>query len=190
MISGPVRVRRPSDTELAELHEEQSQQEVTYEPVGMVGTRGPSGYRRDRAEVSLGARAETFNRAFDALVNWRAHTGAGFGVFPPTTVQDGATVVLYRRVAVGYITVCCRVVYMITESGRQGFAYGTLPLHLEEGEQAFVIEQDANGHARFVIESLSRPAHPVTRAAYPMTRLMQRAVTRAYLSGLVDAVDP
>jgi uncharacterized protein (UPF0548 family) len=35
----------------------------------------------------------------------------------------------------------CRIVYVIDEPDRRGFAYGTLPGHPERGEEAFIISR-------------------------------------------------
>jgi hypothetical protein len=52
----------------------------------------------------------------------------------------------------------CRVVYVIDEPRRRGFAYGTLPGHPESGEEAFVLEQRDDGTIASNIIAFSRPA--------------------------------
>jgi uncharacterized protein (UPF0548 family) len=189
-LNGPLRLGHLSEAGMAALHDEQSRRAVTYKPIGIASSNcNLTGYRRDRAELSLGAGTAIFNIAFDSLVNWRAHTGAGFTIFPASIpVREGDTVVLHRSFPFGYLTLCCRVLYMIDEVDRRGFAYGTLPMHLERGEQVFIIERDANGANRFVIESLSRPAHSITRVLYPITRLIQKRVAKAYLLALTSSI--
>ena len=42
-----------------------------------------------------------------------------------------------------------RVVFVIDEPGRFGFAYGTLPRHVESGEERFLVERDAAGEVYY-----------------------------------------
>ena len=72
-----------------------------------------------------------------------------------------------------------RIVYTIDESeespARFGFAYGTLPGHVESGEERFLIEWDRNtDQVFFDILAFSRPRHILTRIGYPFARAMQK----------------
>lgn len=94
------------------------------------------------------------------------------------------TVLVYGRLGPLYTSVCCRVVYVIDEPGVWGFAYGTLPHHAECGEESFVVTKDNDENVTFTVESLSRPAKPIARLGYPITRVIQARVTRRYLRAL------
>ncbi|MHB8340294.1 MAG: DUF1990 family protein [Mycobacteriales bacterium] len=181
---GPVWFTRPAEVDLDYLLAEQAALPVSYQEVGMVCSGAAPGYRRRRSGVRLGVGEETFGRAVAALGNWEPHTGAGFELRPRTPVDEGATVVLLLPLAGVYITVACRVVYLISGDDRWGFAYGTLPHHLERGEESFVVERDARGAVYFVVESLSRPASPLARLGFPVTSGVQCRVTRRYLSAM------
>jgi uncharacterized protein (UPF0548 family) len=76
---------------------------------------------------------------------------------------------------------------VVDEPNRYGFAYGTLPHHPEQGEEAFLVEQDDRGDVNFVIEVFSRPRHPLARLGKPVSRLVQKRTTRRYLRGMVEA---
>jgi uncharacterized protein (UPF0548 family) len=78
----------------------------------------------------------------------------------------------------------CRVVAVLDEDDRWGFAYGTLPGHPEIGEESFVVSLTEHGSVRFSVTAFSRPAGSVTRAAGPLGRLVQQVATRAYLRAL------
>jgi uncharacterized protein (UPF0548 family) len=80
----------------------------------------------------------------------------------------------------------CRVVYLINEPGKRGFAYGTLPGHPERGEEAFLIEQHHDGTVSFIITAFSRPATPLARAVGPAGRVIQRHLTARYLRALAS----
>jgi uncharacterized protein (UPF0548 family) len=86
------------------------------------------------------------------------------------------------------VLAACRVVAVVDEPDRFGFAYGTLPLHPESGEEAFLVERGPDDAVRFRVVAVSRPAHPLARLGAPVTRLVQRRVTSRYLEGLRRAI--
>jgi uncharacterized protein (UPF0548 family) len=75
----------------------------------------------------------------------------------------------------------CRVVYVIEETDRRGFAYGTLAGHPERGESLFEVRLTADGGVRFLVTSFSTPATWWSRAGGPVTRRMQDRVTDRYV---------
>jgi len=77
-----------------------------------------------------------------------------------------------------------RVVYVIDEPRRKGFAYGTLPGHPESGEDAFIVDQTDDGSVWLEIRSLSRPSSWFWWMMYPVLRVGQVAFTRRYLRSL------
>jgi uncharacterized protein (UPF0548 family) len=77
-----------------------------------------------------------------------------------------------------------RVVYLIDEPNRKGFAYGTLPGHPESGEEAFIVDQTDDGSVWLEIRSISRPSSPFWWAMYPFLRLFQAAFMRRYFRSL------
>ena len=82
----------------------------------------------------------------------------------------------------------CRIVYVVDEADRFGFAYGTLPGHPEQGEEAFIVESRADGDVRFSVTAFSRPAGTVAKLGAPITRMIQRRVTAGYLNALREYV--
>jgi uncharacterized protein (UPF0548 family) len=76
---------------------------------------------------------------------------------------------------------------VVDEADRYGFAYGTLPGHPEQGEEAFVVERLAD-RTVFRIVALSRPAEWLARAGGPISRRIQRSTARRYLDALAAHV--
>ena len=74
-----------------------------------------------------------------------------------------------------------RVVYVVDEGGRKGFAYGTLPGHPESGEEAFVVDLGQDGRVTLTISAFSRPSSLLARWGGPLSRGVQRWVTDRYL---------
>jgi uncharacterized protein (UPF0548 family) len=87
----------------------------------------------------------------------------------------------------------CRVVYVIDEPGsirRFGFAYGTLPDHVEKDEERFMIEWDqGTGEFWYDILAFSRPRHPFIRPGNVYMRRMQKRFGResaAAMKGVME----
>jgi uncharacterized protein (UPF0548 family) len=185
---GPIALRRPSDEKLIGVWEEQSSLPITYKNAGMTRGGPHRGYRHHRGVASLPT--GSFKKARDALRAWGAQRGAGFGVYPERPVAQGMAVLVYGRLGMLYTSVCCRVIYVIDDEDRWGFAYGTLPHHVARGEESFVVSKDKNDNVTFTVESLSRPATLVARLGAPFTRLVQARVTKRYLDALKRSVGP
>jgi uncharacterized protein (UPF0548 family) len=82
----------------------------------------------------------------------------------------------------------CRVVTLVDEPSRFGFAYGTLSGHPEMGEELFEVRTDAAGEVRFCVRAFSRPGTLVTRVAGPIGRWCQSRAVRAYVASPQDVV--
>ena len=78
---------------------------------------------------------------------------------------------------------------MLDEPSRAGFAYGTLPGHPEQGEEAFVVRLMDDGVVRFDVVAFSRPGSTLTRLAGPIGRVAQSVALRGYLRALYRFVD-
>ncbi|MFO6452057.1 MULTISPECIES: DUF1990 family protein [unclassified Aeromicrobium] len=155
---------------------------LTYPEVG--ATRGdlPNGYRTLVRRRVIGRGRERFEEAARTLLGWDLHRRAGLGVRASSpTVLEGAVAVL--RVGWGPFGMDApvRVVQVIDEPRRQGFAYGTLPGHPESGEESFVVELDEAGAVVVAITAFSRHATLVARLGGPVTTFAQSRITERYL---------
>jgi uncharacterized protein (UPF0548 family) len=159
---------------------------LTYPEVG--ATRdgpAPAGYRQVRRDAPIGRGRPAFERAVDGLFGWHMHRRAGLEVVGPVEeAAAGVTVLLRAGWGPFHLMIPCRVVYTVEESGRKGFAYGTLPGHPEQGEEAFTLELTATDEVRFRIYAFSRPASRLARAGGPLTRLAQQHATNRYVTAM------
>ncbi len=187
-FGGPFWLRRPAPERLAILLADQCNRSFTYSAVGATQHSAPPGYRHERYFQSLGSEPGTFGRAVAALNQWAPQRGAGMQLTPesPVLAQDGCVVLLQQMVG-GFVTAAARIVYVVDEPSRFGFAYGTLPHHPVAGEEAFMVERDDRGNVSFVIEAFSRPRHPLARLGRPVSRLVQKRTARRYIRGLLEA---
>jgi len=151
----------------------------------------PAGYTHDRISLRVGEGASAWERARTAIRTWQAHLHARITITPPDAgLIEGMTVLASRGFGPVTIVAPCRVVYVIDLPARFGFAYGTLPGHPEQGEEAFHVVLHDDGTVSAEIVAFSRPADLATRAASPVARLIQKAVTRRYLEGIKLYVAP
>jgi uncharacterized protein (UPF0548 family) len=101
---------------------------------------------------------------------------------------DSAVGVLARYLSLYWLN-CCRIVYVIEEAGdieRVGFAYGTLPLHAEKGEERFMVEwHHQDDSVWYDIYAFSQPNQFLVRAFHPLARRAQRRFARQSLANMV-----
>jgi uncharacterized protein (UPF0548 family) len=70
-----------------------------------------------------------------------------------------------------------------------GFAYGTLPDHVERGEERFTVEwrKDEDDSVWYEIYAFSRPKHPLARIGCPIARMLQKRFVRDSLAVMRSA---
>jgi uncharacterized protein (UPF0548 family) len=78
-----------------------------------------------------------------------------------------------------------RVVTVIDEPDRKGFAYGTLAGHPVSGEESWIVERTSDGSVWLNIRQFSRPSSWKWGLAAPLLAREQRKMTEAYLRALV-----
>lgn len=158
---------------------------LTYAEVGATSGRLPPGYRHVRRSSGVGQGAAAFDLAAERLLRWDVHRGAGLGV-EATAARAvlGSTVVLRLPIGPLRLTAPCRVVAVVDEPRRRGFAYGTLPGHPESGEERFLVTLDDAGRVRLGITAFSRPSTWWARLGAPVSRRVQDRVTDRYLAVL------
>jgi uncharacterized protein (UPF0548 family) len=180
-------LRQPSPSTLARVAATQAGSELTYAEHGATEGSMPAGYHRGRWEADLGTFDEgAFDRLSAALWNWDVQRGAGLSIYPAEPVRSGLTFAFWFRLGGVYVTAAARVVYLTNEPDLRGFAYGTLPQHPEQGEEAFHVVRDGS-RMLFRITAFSRPRHPLARAGAPLTRLVQLRMNQAYLRAMRSA---
>ena len=158
----------------------------TYSDIGAsLAELGPEGFHHDRYQILLGHGRETFQRAVKGLKSWKAHTSPGFRVFPQDEeIRTGATVVVTLGAPFLALAAPCRIVRVIDEPSLWGFAYGTLPGHPEEGEEAFVVSILPDDKVLFEIVAFSRPGDSLVRLLGPISRGVQKGGAHGYLRAL------
>jgi uncharacterized protein (UPF0548 family) len=187
--------RRPSPAALDAFRAAQAALDFTYTGVGTTAHTPPPGYVVDRTRIPLGEGEVIFSAARAALARWEQFRLGWVEAYPADTpITSGAVVAVVAHVLGTWWVNACRIVYTVDEAGavcRFGFAYGTLPDHVESGEERFLIEWDrATDAVHYDILAFSRPRHPLPRLGYPLTRHTQRRFARDSAASMCRAVAP
>ena len=179
------KITEPSDRDVANFISSQRNLEFTYPAVGSTNATPPPGFTVEHNCVQLGHGEATYKRAVEALKKWR-HFDLGWVTIVPrgVAIEVGATVAVKARAFGTWSLSAARVVYVIDESRRFGFAYGTLPDHVECGEERFLIEWLADDSVWYDISAFSKPRHPLVRLSFPLARLLQKRFARESLRKL------
>ena len=184
-------IRKPDAEHLSHFLARQRTAPLTYEEVGAsFAAELPAGYHHVRAGTDLGAGDHVWDRACDGIRTWVAHRAAGITIAPADApIEEGTTVAVVTSVGPLHVLASCRIVQVIDEPDRYGFAYGTLPAHPEEGEEHFVVTRNEHG-VRYEVVAFSRPHDLLTKLGGPVPRRLQAHATARYLQGMRDFVTP
>src|SRR5678815_569115 len=119
----------PSDQTVREVIARQRDLPFTYSAVG--GTRAglPEGFTVDHNRIEVGRGESDFKTAIITIQNWK-HFDLGWVTIVPDGVklEIGATVAVKARAFGSWSLNAARVIYLIEEPRKFGYAYGTLPV--------------------------------------------------------------
>jgi len=148
----------------------------SYSEIGATESDPPGGYNVDHNRIELGYGDNAFRLAKIAIEQWKMFGLSWIEVFDTAApVEQGQAIALLIRHFGFYSLNATRIVYVINESTRFGFAYGTLAEHGEIGEERFLVElDDRTGKVYYDILAFSRPGHLFAKLGYPLTRFLQK----------------
>ena len=192
--------RQPSDETIRQFISSQHNLPFSYREVGatrsevvLSATTVPlkSDYKIDHNRMRLGDGEDVYLRAVAALKSWKQFDLGWVTIVPPNTpVEVGRTVAVQARTFGFWSLSAARIVYVIEDEApvkRFGFAYGTLPNHVECGEERFTIEQREDGSVWYDIYAFSHPQHPLVRLGFPVARKLQKRFVRDSLAVMARA---
>lgn len=182
---GVFRLRRPEDSEIAKLVAAARESPVT--AAGLLSLEGgrtgaAPGFAHDASCSQIGRGERDFATGRQVLRRWRqfdlgwvfaARAGA------PLELAPGENVAIVARTAALWSVNISRILEIVDKPHRFGFLYATTPMHVESGQERFLIEMDAeSGAVTYRIEAMSRPRSALVWAAYPLGRAMQHRFAR------------
>src|SRR5258705_12184920 len=192
--------RQPSDETIRQFISSQQELTFSYREVGATRSEAvapgatvllTSDYNVDHNRIRLGDREDVYLRAVAALKSWKQFDLGWVTIVPPNTpVEVGRTVAVQARTFGFWSLSAARIVYVIEDEApvkRFGFAFGTLPNHVECGEERFTIERHEDDSVWYDIYAFSHPQHPLVRLGFPIARKLQRSFVRDSLAVMARA---
>jgi uncharacterized protein (UPF0548 family) len=184
---------KPTESTVRNFLNRQRTEEFAYRAVGATVGHPPRGYAYNDNQVHLGEGDAIFKQAVDALFSWEMFPKAWTGItaLESGEIRLGLTLAVQAHACGLWWLNACRVVYLVDDSTpvrRRGFAYGTLPAHVEQGEELFSIEQWADGTVWYRVQAFSRPRYWPVRMAEPLARSLQAKFVRDSQAAMVLSV--
>ena len=171
-------LKEPSDFTISTFIADQLDRTFTYSAVGATNGIPPHGFIVDHNRVQLGRGIQAYERAVSALKQWQQFDLGWLRIVPENVpLEVGATVAVKAHAFGTWSLNATRIVYVVNETERFGFAYGTLPDHVECGEERFLVEFHKED-VWYDILAFSKPQHPLVKMAYPFARMLQKRFAR------------
>lgn len=183
----PITRRKLDGTAARSLVERSRGAALSYSPVGIsLGTAPvPDGFRDVSTERVVGQGMAAYRKVGYALMHWELHRAAGLQVKAQhAAVREGERVgIVIPTMGVMGVSGVCRVVAVVAEGYRTGFAYGSLPKHPVQGEESFLLRMEPDESVVLAVRAVSKPASLYVKLAGPIAHAKQAGATRK----LIDA---
>jgi len=173
-------LKEPSDFTISRFIADQQDRPFTYSAVGATSETPPHGFVVDHNRIQLGRGLPLYERAVSGLKRWQQFDLGWVSIVPGNIpIEIGMTVAVKARAFGTWSLNATRIVYVVNETECFGFAYGTLPDHVECGEERFMVEfNDADESVWYDIIAFSKPQHPLVKMTYPLARMLQKRFAR------------
>jgi uncharacterized protein (UPF0548 family) len=168
-----------------------------YAPVGAtrpedeLWTSRPPGFGSYERSVRIGVGQAAWTSASSAVLAWGVKTRSGFAVEPGPgighRVEVGGDYWLIASLGPFSVREPVRVVAVVEDADRCGFAYGTLDGHPVSGEEAFIVQRARDGTVSLTLRSVTRAPAGRWRFAFPGVLIAQRWFRFRYLRALRSA---
>ncbi|MBK8302107.1 MAG: DUF1990 domain-containing protein [Chloracidobacterium sp.] len=181
---------RPTNEEIATFLRGCEADSFSYAEVGASRDEPPAGYHVDHNRVLLGYESDTWERSRQAIRGWKMFEVDGIELcYPDAPIEVGRNVAPLAKHLGFYSLNACRIVYVIDEANRFGFAYGTLSEHAEKGEERFTVEfcQETR-EVWYEVVAFSRPASLLVKLGYPYSRYRQKQFSSGSKAAMLRAV--
>src|ERR1051326_5811490 len=163
----------------------------SYAAVGGTQKDSPAGYRVDHNRILIGYGLDRFEAAKGAIDDWKMLDLDWTELFPTRrSVQVGTAVAgVVRHLGFWSVNIS-RLIYVIAEPSRYGFAYGTLACHAEEGEERFLVAHDPNtDEVWYDFVGFSKPKPGLGRIRFPIRQILPERIPAQSLGANEATVD-
>ena len=159
----------PTKAQFDDLIESEKNAELTYDKYNL------QGYDHDQNKILLGSGIEVWAAAKEAIKQWAMFPDGWCRIYYQNPIfQKGDIVVMNARAFGVWWLNAARILYVLNDDKNFGFAYGTLPNHVETGEELFQVSRNEQDEVYYSITAFSRPRFWALRWTYPLSRRFQR----------------
>ena len=137
-------------------------------------------FHHDLSKTVLGQGDPAFSAARQALAGWKMFDLGWVRVANAKAPIAKGELVAVEASTLGLWTLnVSRILEAIDKPGRFGFIYATTELHVEDGEERFLLEMDPDsGAVTYTLQAVSRPRDNFARLGWPITRAFQHRFAR------------
>ena len=192
-----LRLTRPSPTEIesriaAARHLPVDGPGFIAQPNGLKTGRLARGFAHDHSRTLLGRGDDAFAAAKRAFKRWANFDLGWVRVANPQALIVPGQIVAVEVQSLGLWSLNLSRVTDVVDTGKFfGFIYSTTPMHVEQGEERFLLEFDtASGDVWYEIEAVSRPRDFFARLGFPVTRAFQHKFARVSHRRMGEAIHP
>lgn len=171
-----IRLAEPDEALVRAILEREGGKPFSYARPGMTRGELPAGYLVNYARIQLGRSEEVFTAGKAALRSWAMYDLDWIKLWPaqPAVEEEFTYAAVVRAYGVWSVNLA-RVVYTVEEPWQTGFAIGTLPHHVEAGEEKFSVKVSRDGTVWFEVRAYTSLRHWLARAASPLAiKLLRR----------------
>jgi len=183
-------IRQPTRSSLDAFLVRAQAQRFSYPEIGATFGTLPTDYIVDHNRLRLGSGNVAFLAAISALRAWEMFNLGWVRMVPRNApIEVGTTVAVVAHHFGLWSRSASRIVYLIQEERRFGFAYGTLEQHVEQGEERFSVEWSVEDDSvTYDILAFSKPKQWQARLGMPVTRMLQKRFARDSMAAMKRAV--
>ncbi|MCG3163206.1 MAG: hypothetical protein JMDDDDMK_04591 [Acidobacteria bacterium] len=185
---------KPSNERIQSLINSWRNAPFNYAEAGQSLGPTPAGYAGNHGRIKLGYGEAVFNKAVEALRNWKMFDLGWTSVcWPNAPIEVGTTVAVLARHFGFWSLHPAQIVFLVDDDDgrmrRIGFAYGALQGHGEQGEETFIIEwHRGDDSVWYDLRSFSRSGELLTKLGAPIVRMLQKRFARESTQAMLKAV--
>ena len=150
--------------------------------------RMPQEFTHDEQRLEIGSGDAAWKAAKEAIQNWKMFPSDWIQLSDAPRIEVGQQVLVTARLLGFWWSNPARIVYTVEEENKFGFAYGTLPGHLEQGEELFLVERDEQGNVFYTLRVMSRPQWWLAKLFKGFARRQQARFRKESYASMVAAV--
>ncbi|ERM96221.1 hypothetical protein AMTR_s00001p00125420 [Amborella trichopoda] len=153
------------------------------------------GFAVNHARILLGYGLQTYDKAVQALQNWRHFQLNWALVDPKTRIKTGERFCVCTKEFLPWVLLPLEIIYVRDPKGvdlgpklKHSFRFGsgTLHGHLLAGEERFSIEWDEENKVWYEILSFSKPSHILSFMSYPYVSFRQKQFAKQSMQAVLE----